>query len=392
MKHLEGVGGVVGVVDTYEDARSVHLIMPLCAGGDLFDRVQKEVPYTERKAATILSGVLTSLARMHQMGVTHRDIKPENFLCTGDGGLSFADFGLSAFFKQGMWFSEHLGSPNYMAPEVCGMKGESGELVTRYSEKADVWSVGVILYILLSGLPPFWGDQKQVYRQIRYEPVDYATEPWPSVSDGAKRLVQRMLERNVRRRPSAEELLADPWLNGHAPDAELSHVVADRLGRFARHNRLVKHAMHALCDTLELDEIAGMKNLFEDLDKDGSNTITMEELRGALEKPEYALTKEKLRALMEGADLDGDRTIDWKEFLAATLDRSKMRRADRLAYVFRLYDANGDGHLDRDEVLVAIRGTGGPRDADLDAIFAEMDADGDGRISYAEFAKKFSEA
>lgn len=90
-----------------------------------------------------------NLAKMHQMGVIHRDIKPENFLMDGKGVIKFADFGLSSFYKKGQWFNEHLGSPNYMAPEVCGMRNEKGEVVTRYNEKADIWSIGVILYILL---------------------------------------------------------------------------------------------------------------------------------------------------------------------------------------------------------------------------------------------------
>lgn len=149
MKHLEGAGGVVTIVDTFEDQDQVHLIEELCAGGDLFDKVQQEVPYTEKKAADMIRNILMSLAKMHQMGVIHRDIKPENFLMDGKGQIKFADFGLSSFFKKGQWFNEHLGSPNYMAPEVCGLKNERGELVTRYNEKADIWSVGVILYILL---------------------------------------------------------------------------------------------------------------------------------------------------------------------------------------------------------------------------------------------------
>lgn len=141
------------------------------------------------------------------------------------------------------------------------------------------------------------------------------------------------------RRPTAEEILRDPWLSGHAPDTELSHVVAERIGKFSKHNRLVKHAMYTLADTLAVDEIQGLKNMFEDLDKDRSGTITMDELRSALDNPTYGISKDQINQLLEAADLDGDRTIDWKEFLAATVDKVKMTRQDRLAYVFSLFDA-----------------------------------------------------
>jgi len=390
MKHLEGIDGVVHLRDTFEDKEKVHLVLELCTGGDLFDRVQQEVPYTEKKAAEMIRAVLVALSKMHQMGGIHREIKPENFLIDENGAIKFADFGLSTFFKKGQFFNEHLGSPNYMAPEVCGMRtAPQSRYVTKYNEKADIWSIGCVLYILLSGLPPFWGPQDQVYRQIRFEPVDYETDPWGSISEGAKRCCMAMLERDIKKRTTAEEILRDPWLCGNAPDTELSHAVADRIAKFSAHNKLIKQAMWALSDTLPADEIMGMKNMFEDLDKDKSGTITMDELRSALDNPSYGMTKEQIQGLLDAADLDGNRRIDWKEFLAATVSKSKLTREDRLSYIFSVYDADGNGVLDREEITNALRNQPGTTTNDIEQIFKDLDVNGDGKISYQEFSAKF---
>ena len=188
LKHLKGIDGVVQLIDTFEDEYAVHIIMELCPDGDLFNKVQAEIPYTEKVAAKITANILAALSAMHQLHVAHRDIKPENFLVAGDK-IKFADFGLSSFFKPNQNFTDFVGSVNYMAPEVIGMPVKKGSSVCRtaYTTQADVWSVGVILYILLSGLPPFWGGNEQLYRQIRFDEIDYRSDPWPKISAGAKK-------------------------------------------------------------------------------------------------------------------------------------------------------------------------------------------------------------
>jgi calcium-dependent protein kinase len=150
MHHLSGQPNVVGLRSAYEDKHNVHLVMELCAGGELFDRIIAKGQYTERAAASLLRTIVQIVHTCHSMGVMHRDIKPENFLLLSkdeDAPLKATDFGLSVFFKEGEVFRDIVGSAYYIAPEV---------LKRKYGPEADIWSVGVMLYIFLAGVPPFW--------------------------------------------------------------------------------------------------------------------------------------------------------------------------------------------------------------------------------------------
>eukprot|EP00882_Tetradesmus_deserticola_P027784 GHRQ01030911.1.p1 GENE.GHRQ01030911.1~~GHRQ01030911.1.p1 ORF type:complete len:225 (+),score=63.93 GHRQ01030911.1:3-677(+) len=137
----------------------------------------------------------------HELGVMHRDLKPENFLLTGKGAdaeLKLTDFGLSVFFKHNERFRDLVGSPYYVAPEV---------LRKNYSYEADMWSLGVILYILLSGLPPFWGDtEDQIFKMVLKGAIDFKSEPWPKISDAAKDCVKQLLEMDPAKRATSEQV------------------------------------------------------------------------------------------------------------------------------------------------------------------------------------------
>jgi calcium-dependent protein kinase len=150
MHHLSGHKNVVAIKGAYEDQLYVHIVMELCAGGELFDRIIQRGHYSERKAAELTRIIVGVVEACHSLGVMHRDLKPENFLLANkddDLSLKAIDFGLSVFFKPGQIFTDVVGSPYYVAPEV---------LCKKYGPEADVWTAGVILYILLSGVPPFW--------------------------------------------------------------------------------------------------------------------------------------------------------------------------------------------------------------------------------------------
>lgn len=151
MHHLKGHPNVTYLRGTYEDKQNVHLVMDLCGGGELFDAIIKRGKYSERDAADLIRTIVNVVAHCHNMGVIHRDLKPENFLLQtpeDDSPVLCTDFGLSVFFKPGERFKDIVGSAYYVAPEV---------LRRDYGPEADIWSCGVILYILLSGMPPFWG-------------------------------------------------------------------------------------------------------------------------------------------------------------------------------------------------------------------------------------------
>ncbi|KAF8404223.1 hypothetical protein HHK36_009105 [Tetracentron sinense] len=242
--------------------------------------------YSERKAAQLIKTIVGVVEACHSLGVMHRDLKPENFLFLStdeDAALKATDFGLSVFYKPvsdqvgvpgvtfraspqvgttifgsdilisdifsklncgflyqcflGDTFVDVVGSPYYVAPEV---------LYKHYGPEADVWSAGVILYILLSGVPPFWAETESgIFRQILRGQIDFQSEPWPAISGSAKDLIRKMLDRNPNRRLTAHDVLCHPWIvdDKVAPDKPLDSAVLSRLKQFCAMNKLKKMAL-----------------------------------------------------------------------------------------------------------------------------------------------------
>ncbi|KAG7568034.1 Protein kinase domain [Arabidopsis thaliana x Arabidopsis arenosa] len=225
MHHLSEHPNVVRTKGTYEDSVFVHIVMDVCEGGELFDRIVSKGHFSEREAVKLIKTILGVVEACHSLGVMHRDLKPENFLFdseSDDAKLKAMDFGLSVFYKPGQYLYDVVGSPHYVAPEV---------LKKCYGPEIDVWSAGVILYILLSGVPPFWAETESgIFRQILQGKIDFKSDPWPSISEGAKDLIYKMLDRSPKKRISAHEALCHPWIiDEHAaPDKPLDPAVLSR--------------------------------------------------------------------------------------------------------------------------------------------------------------------
>ncbi|KAK8467594.1 hypothetical protein PHAVU_007G089301 [Phaseolus vulgaris] len=265
-----------------------------------------------------------------------------------------------------------------MAPEVlCKQSGP----------EVDVWSAGVILYILLRGLPPFWAKSESgVYKQILHEEVDFASNPWPSISGSAKDLIKQMLDKDPKKRISAHEVLCHPWIvdDSVAPDKPLDPAVLTRLKHFSTMNKLKKMALRVIVERLSEEEIGGLKELFRMIDEDNSGTITFQELKDGLKSVGCDLMESEIKSLMEAADIDSNGTIDYGEFLAATLHLNKMEREENLVAAFSYFDRDGSGYITIDELQQACNDFG-LGVLHLDEMIKEIDQDNDGRINYGEF-------
>ncbi|CAD5187142.1 unnamed protein product [Musa acuminata subsp. malaccensis] len=381
MHHLSGHPNVISIKEAYEDAVAVHVVMELCAGGELFDRIIQKGHYTERKAAELARVIVGVVEACHSMGVMHRDLKPENFLFVNqmeDAPLKTIDFGLSIFFKPGEIFTDVVGSPYYVAPEV---------LKKMYGPAADVWSAGVIIYILLSGVPPFWAETEQgIFEEVLHGSLDFQSDPWPSISESAKELVRKMLFRDPRRRLTAHQVLCHPWvqIDGVAPDKPLDSAVLSRLKQFSAMNKLKKMAIRVIAEHLSEDEIAGLKEMFKMIDTDNSGHITFEELKAGFERVGACLKESEVYALMQAADVDNSGTIDYGEFIAATLHLNKIEREDHLFAAFSYFDKDGSGYITQDELQQACEELG-VEAVHLDDMIKEVDQNNDGRVDYNEF-------
>ncbi|KAL5210379.1 hypothetical protein ABZP36_006002 [Zizania latifolia] len=367
----------------YEDAEAVHLVMELCDGGELFDRIVARGRYTERAAAAAARTVAEVVRACHAHGVMHRDLKPENFLYAGkseDAQLKAIDFGLSVFFRPGERFREIVGSPYYMAPEV---------LRRDYGPEVDIWSAGVILYILLCGVPPFWAETEQgVARAILRGAVDLEREPWPRISRSAKSLVRQMLEMDPRKRLTAQQVLDHPWLHNasKAPNVPLGDVVRARLKQFSVMNRFKKKAMRVIAEHLSVEEVEVIKEMFALMDTDNNGRVTLQELKAGLTKVGSKLAEPEMELLMEAADVDGNGYLDYGEFVAVTIHLQRLSNDAHLRTAFLFFDKDSSGYIERAELADALADDSGHADdAVLDHILQEVDTDKDGRISFEEF-------
>ncbi|XP_010459535.1 PREDICTED: calcium-dependent protein kinase 10 [Camelina sativa] len=374
---------VVKLKASYEDSENVHLVMELCEGGELFDRIVARGHYTERAAAAVARTIAEVVMMCHSNGVMHRDLKPENFLFANkkeNSPLKAIDFGLSVFFKPGDKFTEIVGSPYYMAPEV---------LKRDYGPGVDVWSAGVIIYILLCGVPPFWAETEQgVALAILRGVLDFKRDPWPQISESAKSLVRQMLDPDPTKRLTAQQVLAHPWIQNakKAPNVPLGDIVRSRLKQFSMMNRFKKKVLRVIAEHMSIQEVEVIKNMFSLMDDDKDGKITYEELKAGLQKVGSQLGEPEIKMLMEVADVDGNGVLDYGEFVAVIIHLQKIENDELFKLAFMFFDKDGSTYIELDELREALADELGEPDISvLNDIMREVDTDKDGRINYDEF-------
>jgi len=200
---------ILPLIEVFEDKEHIFLILQLVTGGELFDKIVEKGNYSERDASMIVNQILQAVAYLHKNGIVHRDLKPENLLCSEskdhDIHIYVADFGLSRVFKDNQQLNTYCGSPEYVAPEVLAC--------VPYEKAVDIWSVGVITYILLTGFLPFY-DKNHAVLFEKIQNVDYNWDDCPEVSPAAKHFIQHLLVKDSKKRYTAESALNHPWVKG----------------------------------------------------------------------------------------------------------------------------------------------------------------------------------
>lgn len=202
---------IVRLHDVYEDKQHIFIVMELVLGGELFNRIVGRARYTEAEARLVMQPLLEAVAYLHRLGIVHRDIKPENILC-GDhlNDLKIADFGLSKLVHPEEIMKMPCGTLNYVAPEVLSLVG--------YGREADIWSVGVIMYLLLRGELPFYGKSKNeiINKTVHAEVSLESDSAWTNVSPAGKSLLKGLLTKEPSKRLTAQDALAHEWFASRA--------------------------------------------------------------------------------------------------------------------------------------------------------------------------------
>jgi len=210
---------VLSLIEIYENDNQLALVMELVTGGELFFKIVERGSYSERDASNIVRQIVSGVKYLHSLGIAHRDIKPENLLCSGEGNsmiIKIADFGLSKVFANGQQLETSCGTPDYAAPEVL-----TGDTV--YDKSVDLWSVGVVTYVLLCGYPPFYANsQTMLFEKIIHAEYDFPEPEWNYISETAKNFIKSLLLLDAKSRLTAEECLEHPFLTGSAGSQVLS--------------------------------------------------------------------------------------------------------------------------------------------------------------------------
>eukprot|EP00408_Alexandrium_pacificum_P021554 CAMPEP_0171199366 /NCGR_PEP_ID=MMETSP0790-20130122/23427_1 /TAXON_ID=2925 /ORGANISM="Alexandrium catenella, Strain OF101" /LENGTH=585 /DNA_ID=CAMNT_0011664711 /DNA_START=16 /DNA_END=1774 /DNA_ORIENTATION=- len=378
---------IIKLFETFEDHRNIYLIMELCVGGELFDRIIDSGHFTEVQAAMVMQHIFRAIFYMHENMICHRDLKPENFLFTTKESiehstLKIIDFGLAREFGPDTVLTTKAGTPYYVSPQVLSGK---------YDQTADLWSCGVIMYVLLCGYPPFHGDtDADVLAKVKLGNFSFVAADWKNVSEDAKNLIRMLLKLSVKERYTASQALNHIWVTNTAPkakDVALSSGLVDNLRTFRSQNKLKKAALHVIASQMSDTQIQVLRDTFTALDDNGDGLLTATELRDGMAKAGFDNIPPDLQQILEEVDTNGTGVIDYTEFLAATLDRKMYLQEDICWAAFRVFDRDGNGRISKEEIALVL-GDGDVASVamrDIAELMQDVDQNGDGEIDFEEF-------
>ncbi|KAK8471516.1 hypothetical protein PHAVU_003G246000 [Phaseolus vulgaris] len=386
LRALTGHKNLIQFHDAYEDNDNVYIVMELCEGGELLDRIlSRGGKYTEEDAKAVIIQILNVVAFCHLQGVVHRDLKPENFLFTSkeeNSELKAIDFGLSDFVKPDERLNDIVGSAYYVAPEV---------LHRAYSTEADVWSVGVIAYILLCGSRPFWArTESGIFRAVLRATPSFDEPPWPSLSDEAKDFVKRLLNKDPRKRMTAAQALSHPWIKSYKDvKVPLDILVFKLMKIYMRSSSLRKAALRALSKTLATEELQHLKEQFALLEPNKTNTISLENIKAALMKNATDAMKEsRIPDFLASLNALQYRRMAFDEFCAAALSVHQLEALDRWEQharcAYELFEKDGNRAIVIEE-LASELGLG--PSVPVHAVLHDWIRHTDGKLSFLGFVK-----
>ena len=380
---------IVKLYEVFESQNSLYLIMEECCGGELFDRILHRINtnnmYTEREACLLMKQIIGAIEYCHNNGIAHRDLKPENLLYLKEGSeednpLKIADFGLSQSINLKKMLTSKVGTSYYVPPEI---------LAGNYTEKCDIWSAGIILYILLSGEPPFNGpNDETIFARIKTYKYEFPEQKWSKISVEAKDLLSKMLIQEDKRL-SASQVLQHPWFdiikNEKITFEKLNFGKDNFFKEYKDSNQLKKIVLLYIASKLEENEIFDLKNLFKAFDKDENGQIDYKEFeQGLMELNSEELNKDEIRQFFNDIDADNNGKIDYTEFIAATLQKQIFLKKETLFEAFSALDSDRDCKITKEELMKILRLQ--PKEDKFAIKLIELaDKNGDGVIDYKEF-------
>ena len=378
---------VIKYYDVYEDKRYIHVVMELCKGGDLLSSILLNGLFSEQQTAILIRKVCKAVNYLHTRRICHRDVKLDNCLFATENSqeVKLVDFGLARSFSFRAMHT-FAGTPLYMAPEVvCGV----------YRESCDVWSIGIMLFILLTGKLPFGVEsQPDIIRALVSQELLFDANDWEHVSPFALDLVRKMLTFDPERRISIDQVLAHEWFQSNPSQYVVSRIpenLLDRLKHYKAPKRLQQIAIKVAVKYLSVEAIQDLKVAFQYIDTRNTGWISAAQFIEALNKTGLTAARDEVQSkryagFMSKIDYLHLGEINFTEFLAATLDLKQVLSEEVLYAAFRHFDVENAGYITIKDLTMAVRRTGVPlKSKDIDEMVAEMGLTEDCKISFARF-------
>ena len=379
---------IIKLYDIYEDNKYIYLIMEECNGGEFFDSLAKRAKeknmYTEKECAKIFKQILEAVNYLHAHGVCHRDLKPENILFSNvadDSCLKLIDFGLSKVLDGESNMKKTVGTTFYMAPEV---------IQGNYNEKCDIWSCGIILYIMLCGKPPFYSqDEDELKKKICSMHYNFDYPEFKKVSQDAINLIKKILV-SPDKRLSAGEILADPWIKENAPNATGENLKQnwEHIEQYSKLNLVQKSIINFTAFHLTSRETKEFVEMFKSLDENSDGVLSIDEIKKGVEQSKFGTKGENIVKMFEEMDIDKNGLINYTEFISALMDYEKIKE-NQLLECFNSYDSDDSGKISFKEFCDMIKPQSEEEKMELKELYDRFDTDGDGEISLKEFKEGF---
>jgi calcium-dependent protein kinase len=382
---------ILKIFEFYNSRQNLFIVSEHLTGGELFKKIIEEKHFSEKVAAHIMKQLLSAVHYCHLKNIVHRDLKPENILIESYEHtkkefftIRVIDFGTSEYNKKAM-LKEKIGSSYYIAPEV---------LNNTYNEKCDLWSCGVIMYILLCGYSPFNGrTEEAILEKVKIGKFAMSDSIWQEISNEAKDLIKNLLNKNIEKRLSAEEALHHEWFKKVEKfEKRISksylEAVYNNLKNFRTEQKLQQAVLSFLVHNLiQKEEVVELRKVFLSFDENGDGRLTKTELEQGLKN--FMPTKDaqsEFQDMMKKIDLDSSGFIEYEEFITASFDKNKLLTEENLNYAFNVFDKDKNGKINHLELKSIF---GKDYEHENDNLFKDMinkiDMNGDGEICFEEF-------
>ena len=345
---------IIKCYETFEDEKHIYIVMEFCSGGELLDILPKDRLLDEDLCLEFVRKMLVSVNHIHQIGIVHRDLKPENFLFNNtkpERELKLVDFGLSNKFSNKFEILHStVGTPFYIAPEV--LKGN-------YDSKCDMWSLGVIFYLILSGELPFYGENvREVFKRIETGVYSMQGPRWDAISEETKHLISRLLCLNVQDRLSSYEALMHPAIHKISLPLE-SFILIHKLREYSELSNLKRCIGRALVRNLDFDKIAEQRNVFYTLDRNLTGIIGALEMCDAYEEAGKEVSQVEVSKLFSSVGLRQKGKLYFSEFISVMINWRDYFTEEYVKLSFEFFDRNRKGFFDMKDYIEAIDYMGG---------------------------------